>query len=108
MENTNSADSLAGRILTHGELCKQPERGKTGKDNESFFRADFSASLLDLYKGTSVLYWKGILCGQGENPQELIERAANYYGESNLSVYVVPEKEEELDSAVAHAYYFWL
>ena len=94
MSATKSID-LTGRIMTHDELAKTPDRGTSGQYNELFFEIDFKSNLLDKYRGTAVLYWKGILCGQGPDPKELFKKAENYYGQSNLTVFVVPQKEEK-------------
>jgi hypothetical protein len=97
--------NLTGRLLSHTELSRQPEKGKNGNDNEAFFRADFLTHVIDKYKGTAVLYWKGILCGYGPNARELAEKASRYYGSSNLTAYVVPADAEGLDKAVESAYF---
>jgi hypothetical protein len=104
MNKNNPSEDLTGRILSHEKLSAQIKRGKSGEDNEKYFREDFKSHILDEYKGTAVLYWKGIPCGQGRNAHELLEKASNYYGSSNLTVYNVPQDADGLDKAVANAY----
>ena len=58
---------------------------------------------LDSYRGTSVAYHKGILCGQSINGRELYDEAQQYYGSSNLAVFRVPRRTESLENLLREA-----
>jgi hypothetical protein len=94
---------IADYILSHDALSKQKERAETGSNNDFFFRKDFENHLLDKYKGTSVLYWKGIMCGQSKDGRKLWQKASSYYGQSNLTVFLVPQSLEELNHALGYS-----
>jgi hypothetical protein len=78
-------------ILNHGELAKQPNCGDNASSNLPAFIRDLSDNRLERYKGTFVLYWKGILCGQSEHPDLLYKQASDYYGKSHLACFFVPQ-----------------
>jgi len=81
----NPSDSLYGRILSHKLLSQQPPRGESREDNVPGFRTDYANGLFEGYPGTAVAYQKGILCGQSRKPQDLYEKAVEYYGSSSLA-----------------------
>ncbi len=77
-------------ILSHEELARQPERGESLLDNIVSFREDFMQGLLNRYRGSAVAYHKGILCGQSMSMRGLAQKAASYYGSSDLTIFRVP------------------
>ena len=91
-------------ILDHDGLAKQKIRAEELSDVKSFFKMDYRNGTLESYKGTFVLYWKGILCGQSANAERLLKKAQNYYGRSNLLLFEVPKKESQLDRVIVDAY----
>jgi len=99
----NPSDSLYGRILSHKLLSQQQERGKSREDNCPGFRTDYANGLFDSYVGAAVAYQKGTLCGLSRKPQDLYDKASEYYGSSSLAVFVVPENVDGLSTAVDNA-----
>ena len=90
---------LRDYILSHEELARQPIRGRGVLGNDVFFEMDARAGVLDRYKGSFVLYHKGVMCGQSNDGEVLFEEAGNYYGKSDLSVFKVPDTWELLSRA---------
>jgi hypothetical protein len=94
---------LSEYILSHEALTHQKNRGDSASANSISFKLDFMEGLLDHYKGTSVVYHKGVLCGQSANKNKLFKKATVYYGFSNLAVFDVPGTSGDLETAVENA-----
>ncbi len=97
------SSSLREYLLDHGGLSSFPDKGSDGKVNIPCFRTDFEEGRLEFYRGESVAYHKGVLCGQSVNGKNLYDRAKEYYGKSNLAVFKVPNDRETLDDVLRDA-----
>jgi len=60
------------------------------------FSLDLENGKLEHYRGTHVLYLRGVLCGQSRSCRDLYENALARYGSINFTIYQVPEKENKL------------
>ncbi|MBI4176337.1 MAG: hypothetical protein HY518_03970 [Candidatus Aenigmarchaeota archaeon] len=87
-------------LLCHQMLSRQPDRGLSRDDNRPYFKKDLSAGRLSPYVGEWVAYWKGILCGEGEEGEALYRKASVYYGATNLAVFRVPLDDEPLEGVL--------
>ncbi len=89
---------LRNFILNHQALTTQSRRkyDELLVGNYPFFLTDLQSGRLNTYRGSFVVYHKGILCGQNDNSDAslLYERAYKYYGKSNLAVFYVPKIDE--------------
>jgi len=91
-------------ILSHRELARQNSKGEFESDNILLFECDYKSGALNLYKGTFVLYHKGVLCGQSKDGELLIKKATSYYGASNLTAIHVPEELSGLEDSVINSF----
>ena len=89
-------------ILSHAALSRYNERGNE-KSNIPYFKEDLENGKLDSVRGHYVVYWKGILCGYSQEGETLFIRAGEYFGNSNLAVFRVPQKNENLEAVLREA-----
>ena len=89
-------------LYSHEELSKH-DRG-IDAPNQQWFQSDFTQGLLDRYTGTFVAYHKGVLCGQSKDGKGLYEEAQQYFGSSNLAVFLVPSTWEDIDEALKSSF----
>jgi len=90
-------------LLSHDELARRQQRGDTSRDNIPSFKKDYADDILNRYKGEAVAYHKGTLCGHSEVPDFLFKEACNYYGKSDLAVFIVPHVAEGIEKVVKTA-----
>lgn len=104
MNSLETMPDIRGRILTHEELSQFEPSGDSERENGPRFRQNYLEGKLSEHMGTAVLYWKGILCGQGNNSNELLRQGRAYYGHTNLTSFYVPFCESVLDKAIKKGY----
>ena len=78
-------------FVIDSKVVKQGE--KTDRDAFDF---DLRNSKLEHYRGTHVLYFKGVFCGQSKSCRDLYENAFAEYGGVCFSIYEVPNAENKL------------
>ncbi len=97
------SSSLREYLLDHNGLSSFPNKGDNERVNVPCFREDLKEGRLNFYRGESVAYHKGVLCGQSADGNDLYNKAKEYYGKSNLAVFRVPKEEETLDTILTEA-----
>ncbi len=90
-------------LLSHDEVAKSSNIGDNSEGNVPSFQVDFLKGSLKRYKGTYVIYHKGVLVGQSKNGPSLFKEAQRYYGNSNLALFKVPENPKDLCDVVEKA-----
>ncbi len=90
-------------LLEHGGLLQFPDKGSNGTVNGPYFIKDLVENKLDSYRGEFVAYHKGVLCGQSADGKNLYDTARDYYGQSNLAVFRIPNAGETLEYVLEEA-----
>ena len=89
-------------LLSHEQLARQSNSIVNALDNPTAFRSDFDKGQLNVYRQSFVAYQQGVLCGQSKNAELLFNKAREYYGGSNLAVFLVPDSRDDLEQIIDH------
>src|SRR3989344_4111509 len=91
-------------ILGHRGLSEYTESSAPAPAaNYGHFFTEFERGELEPYRGTFILYWKGIRAGQSDNQKKLYDEFGKHHGYSNITVFRVPRKGESLENALQDA-----
>ncbi len=88
-------------LLSHEQLARESlRRPKLTTNNQNNFRRDYTDGRINQYHNSFVAYQQGILCGQSKDGAGLFDCAREYYGSSNLTVFLVPVTVSDLNNCI--------